>query len=84
MNNTTTNASLTAEQVALNEHIAAENAAFEAKCRAEGATFWCVNALTADDLAKYGVYNIDQFKQWSAEMEAQEAAKEQRKNWYNQ
>ena len=75
---------LTADQVALNEFIAAENAAFDAKCRAEGATFWCVSALTAADLAKYGVYNIAQLKAWRAEVEEQEAAKERRKNWYNQ
>ena len=78
------NAALSAEQIALNEFIAAENAAFDAKCRAEGATFWCVSALTAVDLAEYGVYNIAQFKEWRAEVAQQEAAKERRKNWYNQ
>jgi len=49
---------LTPDQIALNQFIASENAAFEAKCRAEGATCWGVFALTAVDLAEYGVHNV--------------------------
>ena len=78
MMNTTT---LTADQIALEAHIAAANAAFESKCIAEGATFWCVSALTAADLAEYGVYTVEQYKLWQAEVEMQEAAKDQRNNW---
>ncbi len=64
----------------LNAYIAAENAAFEAKCIAEGATFWCVSALTADDLAEYyGVYTVDQYEAWCTEQERQQAAKDQRR-----
>ena len=55
---------LTAEQTALNEYIAAENAAFEARCIAEGATFWTTFGLTAEDLAEYGVHTVEQFKEW--------------------
>jgi len=72
MTTTSTNA------IELNAYIAAENAAFEAKCLAEGATFWCVSALTATDLAEYGVYTVDQYRLWQAEVEMQEAAKDQR------
>lgn len=71
---------LTAEQIELNAYIAAENAAFDAKCRAEGATAWGLFALTAVDLAEYGVYTIAQFEAWRDEVERQEAAKEARKN----
>lgn len=75
------NITLTLEQVELNKYIADENAAFDAKCRAEGASCWGLFALTAVDLAKYGVYNIQQFNEWRDEVERQEAAKESRKSW---
>ena len=79
MNN---NTSLTADQIALNEYIAQENAAFEARAKAEGATWWCSYALTAVDLADYGVFNIEQFKAHREENERLCNAKEDRKNWY--
>lgn len=74
--------SLTWEFDRLTNYLANRNAAFEAKCKAEGASFWCVNALTANDLARWGVYTVEQYKQWSAENDALEAAKEDRKNSY--
>lgn len=73
---------LTPDQIALNQFIASENAAFEAKCRAEGATCWGVFALTAVDLAEYGVYNVAQFKDWRSEVDRQEDEKEARKAGY--
>ena len=73
---------LTVDQVAINEYIAAENAKFEAMCKAKGATFWCVNALTASDLAEYGVHTLEQYKLWQAEQDAYNDAKEDRKNAY--
>ena len=73
---------LTADQIALNEFIAAENAAFEAKCIAEGATFWCVSAITATDLGEYGVYTVEQYKVWREEQDALIDAKEARKASY--
>lgn len=73
---------LTADQIALNEFIAAENAAFDAKCRAAGATCWGLFALTAVDLAEYGVYNIAQFEKWRQEQDALIDAKEARKAGY--
>lgn len=76
MNNTTTAAA------ELNAFIAAENAAFEARCIAEGATFWATFALTAEDLAEYGVYTVEQFKEWRAENDRLVDAKEDRKNSY--
>jgi uroporphyrinogen-III synthase len=78
MNNT-----LTADQVALNAYLAARNAEFEAKCIAEGATFWCVSAITAEDLAKYGVYTVEQYKAWREEQDALIDAKEARKAGYD-
>lgn len=73
---------LTPDQIALNQFIASENAVFEAKCRAEGATCWGVFALTAVDLAEYGVYNVAQFKDWRSEVDRQEDEKEARKAGY--
>ncbi len=73
---------LTADQIALDQFIASENAEFDAKCRAEGATCWGVFALTAVDLAKYNVFTISQFKEWRREVQEQEDAKEARKAGY--
>jgi hypothetical protein len=64
---------------AINEYIAEQNAQFEARCKAEGAKFWCVNALTADDLAEQGVHTLEQYKSWQAENERLCAEKEDRK-----
>jgi len=66
----------------LNAYIAAENAAWEASCIAAGATFWTTFALTAEDLAEYGVHTVEQFKEWRAEQSRLEDAKEARKNSY--
>ena len=73
---------LTADKIALNEFIAAENAAFDAKCRAEGATCWGLFALPAVDLEMFGVYNIAQFEKWRQEQDALIDAKEARKAGY--
>lgn len=73
---------LTADQVALNAYLAAKNAEFEAKCIAEGATFWCVSAITAADLAEYGVNTVEQYKVWREEQDALIDAKEARKASY--
>ena len=77
--NATNNCHLTAEQDSLNVFIQAENDAIAARCKAEGITFWTEFALTASDLAKYGVFNIRQFKEWREMIEAQEDEKEARK-----
>lgn len=80
MNNTAT---LTADQIALDAFIKAENDAFEARCRAEGATCWGVFALTAKELAEeHFVFNIPQFLSWREEVDAQERAKEIRRGNY--
>lgn len=76
------NTTLTADQFALNEYIAQENAAFDARMKAEGAAWWTTYALTAVDLAEYGVFNIEQFKAHREENERLCAAKEERKNSY--
>jgi uncharacterized protein YqjF (DUF2071 family) len=80
----TTSRSLTWEfdLITLNNYLANQNAAFEARCKAEGATFWCANALTAYDLARWGVHTVEQYKQWQAENEAMERLKDARKNGY--
>ena len=70
------------QQQQLEQYLATRNAAFEAQCIARGATFYCISALTVADLAEYGVYTVEQFKTWTAENEAMEAAKEDRKNGY--
>ena len=79
MMNTT---ALTADQIALDAFIKAANDLFEAKCRAEGAQFWCVSAHTAQDLAEYGVFNITQYLDWRAEVDAAELAKDIRRGNY--
>lgn len=78
-----TTINLTPSQIALDKFIADENAARDAKCHAEGMTFWVTFALTAADLAQYGVFNIAQFKEWRQEIQEQEDAKEDRKNGYD-
>jgi hypothetical protein len=80
----TTSKSLTWEfdQICLSNYLINQNAAYEAKCKAEGAIFYCLNALTTYDLARMGVYTVEQYKQWSAENDALCAAKEDRKNSY--
>lgn len=74
---------LSPQQVELNAFINEENAAFEAECVKNGASCYCLFALTAVDLAAYGVYNIEQFKAWRDEIEQQENEKEQRKYCYD-
>jgi hypothetical protein len=78
-----TTINLTPSQIALNQFIADENEKFVAQCIAEGSTFWTTFALTAADLAKYGVFNIAQFKEWRYNVEQQESEKEDRKNAFN-
>jgi hypothetical protein len=78
------------DQICLANYLVNQNAAYEAKCKAEGAIFirrfqyigYCLNALTTVDLARMGVYTVEQYKQWSAENEALCDAKEDRKNSY--
>ena len=73
----------TNEAQAINDYIAQKNAEYEARCIAEGATFWCVNALTAADLANdYGVHRLEQYIQWEAESARLADEKEARKNSY--
>ena len=67
---------------AINDYIAEQNAKFEARCKTEGMTCWWVSALTADDLAGYGVHTLEEYKSWQSEQDALCAAKEERKNAY--
>ena len=69
--------------IVLQNYIDDMNAAFDAKMKAEGATFWTSFALTADDMFMwYGITTVDQFKQWMADNDAAEAEKEARKASY--
>ena len=71
------------DHIVLNNYLANQNVAFEARMRAaSGNAFYVVSALTTYDLARMGVYTVEQYKQWSAENDALEAAKEDRKNSY--
>ena len=81
----TTSKSLTWEfdLICLTNYLANQNAAFEARMRAaSGNALYVVSALTTYDLARWGVYTVEQYKQWSAEQDALEGAKEDRKNSY--
>ena len=59
MNNTNTS-----DARAIDNYIAAKNEEFSAECKAQGATFWLVSALTADNLTEYGVNNPEEYKNW--------------------
>lgn len=52
----------TAEQIALREHIRAENARFEAQCKASGATWWAVIVDDLDYWASCGVTTVAAFR----------------------
>jgi len=80
----TTSKSLTWEfdQIVLNNYLANQNAAAEARCKAEGTDWYVINALTAYDLARMGVYTVEQYKLWASYNDALEAEKEDRKNSY--
>ena len=70
------------DHIVLTNYLANQNAAAEARCKADGADWYVINALTAYDLARWGVYTVEQYKQWQAENEALEDLKEARKNGY--
>jgi hypothetical protein len=74
-----THTTLTPDQIALDAYIVEENAAFAARCEANGCDLRFEFALTAKDLAKFGVFNIAQYKQWASDNDAQESEKEERK-----
>ena len=70
------------DHIGLTNYLANQNAAAEARCKAEGADWYVINALTAYDLARMGVYTVEQYKLWASYNDALEAAKEDRKNSY--
>ena len=55
----------TQEQLALQAHIKADNEAFVARCKAEGATAWGVTVDDPAHWAEMGVVNIDQYERYS-------------------
>ena len=55
----------TQEQLALQAHIKADNEAFVARCKAEGATAWGVTVDDPAHWAEMGVFNIDQYERQS-------------------
>ena len=55
----------TQEQLALQAHIKADNEAFVARCKAEGATAWGVTVDDPAHWAEMGVFNIDQYERYS-------------------
>jgi hypothetical protein len=67
----------------LNAYISNMNAEFDARMKAEGATWWAGFGLNANDLARYGVYTVEQFKVWMEENDRQEAEKEAREASYD-
>ena len=71
------------DHIVLNNYLANQNAAFEARMRAaSGNAFYVVSALTTYDLARMGVYTVEQYKLWARYNDDLEAAKEDRKNSY--
>tara|TARA_B100000073_G_C23517827_1_gene486597 strand:+ start:189 stop:716 length:528 start_codon:yes stop_codon:yes gene_type:complete len=55
----------TQEQLDLQAHIKADNDAFVARCKAEGATAWGVTVDDPAHWAEMGVFNIDQYERQS-------------------
>ena len=55
----------TQEQLALQAHIKADNEAFVARCKAEGATAWGVTVDDPAHWAEMGVFNIEQYERYS-------------------
>tara|TARA_B100001939_G_scaffold333391_1_gene333309 strand:- start:4720 stop:5238 length:519 start_codon:yes stop_codon:yes gene_type:complete len=53
------------EQLELQAHIEADNEAFVARCKAEGATAWCTTVSDPAHWAEYGVFNIAQYERHS-------------------
>ena len=71
------------DQICLTNYLVNQNAAFEERMRAaSGNALYVVTALTVADLARWGVHTVEQYKQWSAEQDALEGAKEDIKNSY--
>ena len=70
------------DHIVLTNYLANQNAAAEARCKADGADWYVINALTAYDLARMGVYTVEQYKLWARYNDDLEAAKEDRKNSY--
>ena len=69
--------------ICLTNYLANQNAAFEARMRAaSGNAFYVVSALMTYDLARMGVYTVEQYKLWARYNDDLEAAKEDRKNSY--
>jgi hypothetical protein len=69
---------------ALNAYIRKMNAEFEARMKAEGATFWATFGLNADDMAElFNVHTVEEFIKWQADTEEQAYEKEARKASYD-
>jgi urocanate hydratase len=55
----------TADQLALQAHIEAQNAAFVARCEAEGATAWCTTVSDPAHWASMDIFTIEQYERES-------------------
>ena len=64
------------DQVALQAYIKAENAEFEAKCKANGSTWWAATVSDPDHWAEYGVTTVAQYERQNLESELWDAFKE--------
>jgi len=58
----------TADQVALQAHIEAENARWVQQCQANGATFYTTTVSDPEHWEAYGITTIEQYKRYSLEM----------------
>lgn len=52
----------TADQIALEAHIVAENDAFNAQCKANGATWWTTTVSDPAHWAEYGITTIAEYE----------------------
>lgn len=57
----------TADQIALQAHIEAENAKWVAECKARGATAWTTMVSDPAHWAEYGVYTVAQYERQGLE-----------------
>lgn len=55
----------TADQLALQAHIEAQNAAFVARCESEGATAWCTTVSDPAHWASMDIFTVEQYERES-------------------
>ena len=77
------NTDLNASEIELLDYIKDRNASFAAWANANGLTFQCQSVEDIQLYRDLGIGNIAEYREWCDRMEEEEAAKEERKSWYD-